>query len=69
MAEKWLQKANDSMERRGTKGKFGKATKRKISRAIAHGDKEKKRAIFARTMKRLAAKRKRRHASRSSARS
>ena len=45
MAEKWLQKANASMERRGTKGKFGKATKRKISRAIVHGGKEKKRAL------------------------
>ena len=55
---KWIQKARESMERRGTVGKFGKATARKIARAKKRGGLEKKRAVFAANMKRIAAKRK-----------
>lgn len=48
MAGKWIQKANEEMERKGTKGKFGKATRKKVARAKKHGSKEEKRAVFAR---------------------
>jgi hypothetical protein len=58
MAEKWLQEAREGMERKGTVGKFGKATKKKISRGKKKGGVEKKRAVFAENMKKLAAKRK-----------
>ena len=59
MAEKWLQNARNEMERKGTVGKFGRATKGKISRAKKRGGKEAKRAVFAENMKRIAQKRKR----------
>lgn len=55
---KWLQAARASMEKRGTVGAFGAATSKKIARAKKHGGLEKKRAIFAQNMKRLAARRK-----------
>jgi hypothetical protein len=55
----WIQKARESMERRGTVGKFGRTTARKVARAKARGGVEKKRAVFAQNMKRLATKRKR----------
>jgi hypothetical protein len=55
---KWLQAARESMERRGTVGSFGKATRYKIARAKAKGGKQRKKAIFAQTMKRLAKRRK-----------
>ena len=67
---KWLQKARKSMEERGTVGAFGKATPGKIKRAKAHGGLEKKRAVFAANMKKIAAKRKKkRQHGRSSGRS
>lgn len=53
---KWIQEAEEEMERKGTKGKFGKATKKKIAVAKKHGGKAKKRAIFAENMKKIAAK-------------
>ena len=59
MAEKWLQRAKDEMERKGTVGKFGRSTKSKISRAKKRGGKEKQRAVFAENMKKIARKRKR----------
>ena len=67
---KWIQHAREEMERKGTVGKFGKTTARKVSRAKRHGGLEKKRAIFAQNMKRIAEKRKhKRTAHRSSSRS
>lgn len=61
MAEKrkFLQEARERMEAKGTVGKFGKATKKKIARAKKKGGVEKKRAIFAENMKKIAARRKR----------
>lgn len=63
MADKWIQSAREEMQRKGTVGKFGKATRKKISRAKKHGGKEKKRAVFADNMRKIAAKRKKKRAS------
>lgn len=60
MAEKWIQHAREEMERKGTVGKFGRATRSKIARAKKRGGKEAKRAIFAQNMRKIAARRKRR---------
>lgn len=57
--DSWIGEAEESMERRGTKGAFGKATKKKIAAGIKEGGVQKKRAIFARNMKAIAMKRKR----------
>lgn len=54
----WIQAARERMEEKGTVGKFGKATKKKVSSAMKKGGIAKKRAVFARNMKRIAAKRK-----------
>ncbi len=54
----WIQKADDEMEAKGTKGAFGKATQKKITAGIKKGGKQKKRAIFAKNMKTIANKRK-----------
>lgn len=59
MPGKWIQAASEKMEENGTKGKFGKATSKKIKSAMKKGGIAKKRAIFARTMKKLAARHKR----------
>lgn len=64
MSDKWIQGATEEMERKGTVGKFGKATSKKITRAKKEGGKEKKRAIFAQNMKRIAAKHHRRSSGR-----
>lgn len=53
---KWIQKANKKMEARGTVGSFGKATPKKIARAKQEGGKEKKKAIFAENMRKIARK-------------
>ncbi len=53
----WIQKAEDSMEERGTKGIFGKATPKKISAAKKEGGVMAKRAVFASNMKKIARKR------------
>ena len=58
MAEKWIQRADEEMERKGTKGKFGKATRSKIAKGKKAGGKRKKEAVFAENMKKIAAKRK-----------
>lgn len=54
---KWIQAASKEMERKGTKGAFGKATSKKIARSKKKGGLAKKRAVFAENMKRIAAKR------------
>lgn len=53
---KWIQGARKEMERKGTVGAFGTATSKKIARAKKHGGLEKKRAVFAQNMKKIAAK-------------
>ena len=58
MAERWIQGAREEMERKGTVGKFGKATPKKIAAAKKKGGKAEKRAIFAQNMKRIAQRRK-----------
>ncbi len=52
--ELWIQKATERMKRRGTLGKFGRATKAKIAAGKAKGGIVAKRAIFAENMKRIA---------------
>jgi hypothetical protein len=42
--KRWIQKSRERMEEKGTVGSFGKATPKKISRAIAHGGKMAKKA-------------------------
>ena len=59
MADRWILGAREEMERKGTVGKFGRATASKIAAGKRAGGKEKKRAIFAQNMKRIAAKHKR----------
>jgi hypothetical protein len=63
MADKWIQGAREEMERKGTVGKFGKATPGKIAAAKKKGGKAEKRAVFAQNMKRIAAKRHHKHSS------
>lgn len=55
---KFIQKAEESMERRGTKGSFGAATPGKIKAGLAAGGAMAKKAGFAKAMKSIAAKRK-----------
>jgi hypothetical protein len=59
-----LQAAAESFRRRGTEGAFGPATKANIARGKAAGGLQKKRAIFAENMRKLAARRKGRSARR-----
>ena len=54
--KKWIQKAREGMEEKGTVGAFGKATSKKISKAKKEGGAEKKRAVFAENMKKIASK-------------
>lgn len=53
---KFIQKATERMEEKGTIGSFGKATPKKIARAKQEGGKEKKKAIFAENMRKIARK-------------
>ncbi len=53
---KWIQKAVKKMEAKGTVGAFGKATPKKIAAAKKAGGLQKKRAIFAQNMKKVAKK-------------
>lgn len=55
----WIQKATRRMKRKGTIGKFGKATAKKIAAGKRKGGLAKKRAVFAQNMKRLAQRRRR----------
>jgi len=57
MADQFIQKAEESMERRGTKGSFGKATAKKIKAGLKKGGKQAKKAAFAKAMKTIAEKR------------
>ncbi len=59
MAGKWIQEATDRMKEKGTVGKFGKATPKKIARMKKKGGVAKKEAVFAQNMKKIAQKRKR----------
>ncbi len=56
---KWIQGARKRMEEKGTVGKFGKATSKKIAAGKRAGGERKKEAVFAQNMKKIA--RKRRH--------
>lgn len=56
---KWIQEATESMKERGTLGKFGKATSKKIAVMKKKGGVAKKEAVFASNMKKIAQKRKR----------
>lgn len=58
MADKWIQSADEEMSAKGTKGKFGKATPKKIKAGIKAGGVKKKEAVFASNMKKIAKKRK-----------
>lgn len=54
---KWIQSAVKNMKRKGTLGKFGKATIKKIARAKRVGGVQKKRAVFAENMRKILRKR------------
>lgn len=56
---KWIQGAREEMERKGTVGKFGKATRSKIAAGKRAGGVRKKEAVFAENMKKIARKKKR----------
>ena len=55
---KWIQGATAKMAKKGTLGKFGKATSKKIASGKKKGGLAKKRAVFAQNMKKIAQKRK-----------
>ena len=57
MAEKkhWMQAARERMKEKGTEGKFGKATEKKIAAGKRAGGVKKKEAVFAENMKEIAA--------------
>jgi hypothetical protein len=59
MAKHWIQSATKRMKAKGTLGKFGKATPKKIAAAKKKGGKAEKRAVFASNMKKIARERKR----------
>jgi len=56
---KWIQKATARMKKKGTLGSFGKATSKRIAAGKRKGGLQKKRAVFASNMKKIAARRKR----------
>ena len=56
---KWIQKAREKMEEKGTIGSFGKATESKIAAAKRAGGKRAKKAIFAENMRKIARKKSR----------
>lgn len=53
MAGKWIQKATEKMEKKGTLGSFGKATSKKIAAGKKAGGAEAKKAVFAQNMKKI----------------
>lgn len=57
---KWIQKAAAEMERKGTKGSYGKSSAKKDAKNMKKGGKMAKKANFARNMRKIAAKHKRR---------
>lgn len=52
----FIQKATARMKKKGTIGAFGKATEKKVAAGKREGGVEKKRAIFAENMKKIAGK-------------
>jgi hypothetical protein len=62
--KKFIQKAEKGMEKRGTVGAFGPATKSNIAEGKAAGGLEAKRANFAQNMRRIAQRHKGRHSRR-----
>lgn len=54
----FIAKAEESMEKRGTKGSFGKATPGKIKAGLAKGGTMAKKASFAKAMKTIASRHK-----------
>lgn len=50
----WIGKATEKMKEKGTLGKFGKATPKKIAAAKKKGGIQEKRAVFAQTMSKIA---------------
>jgi hypothetical protein len=52
----WMEDAAASMKKRGTLGSFGKATPKKIAAGKKKGGKAEKKAIFAKTAKKVAEK-------------
>lgn len=58
MPKGFIQKATARMKRKGTVGKFGKATTKKIAAGKKAGGIKKKEAVFAQNMKGIARKRK-----------
>lgn len=56
MTQHWIKDATDKMSQKGTLGKFGKATPKKIAAAKKKGGVEEKEAVFASNMKKIARK-------------
>lgn len=54
MADRWIQGATEKMKEKGTLGKFGKATPKKIAAAKREGGTREKEAVFAENMKKAA---------------
>lgn len=54
----WIGRATEKMKRRGTLGKFGKATRSKVAAGKRKGGLQKKRAVFAENMRKIASRRK-----------
>lgn len=61
-ASNFIQKATDKMAEKGTLGKFGKATAKKVAAGKKKGGVAEKRAVFAENMKKIASKRKKKAA-------
>jgi hypothetical protein len=55
----WMENAEAKMEESGTKGAFGKATKKKIAKGKKRGGLAKQRAVFAENAKNASKKSKR----------
>ncbi len=56
----FIQAATERMKKKGTLGSFGKATPKKIAAGLKAGKKRAKKAGFAKAMRTIAARRKRR---------
>jgi hypothetical protein len=50
----WMQAARERMKKKGTEGKFGKATEKKIAAGKRAGGVREKEAVFAENMKHIA---------------
>lgn len=57
MTDRWIQKAREKIEAKGSEGSFGKATAKKIASGKKQGGVAEKKAVFAQNMKRIAEKR------------